>query len=270
MWEHGIVKYMKDKSIVFYNVDVGKDFLRERISVKVTSGERDIMRSVHVLDEYLSTCSISKKSVHPRVIGLWGEIGVAAKAFIEQQKSARRCETTLGGYTLYLSYFITHLTKSGITSVTAINESAILQFMSSLINNRRCVVSTLRLFCRFLYEKGETIHDLSYILSGYKYKEKREKLPSVYTREEVKEIESIISRVSAVGKRDYAILLLASRLGLRASDIAGLRFSNLDWEKSLIRLQQYKTKREIELPLLAEVGESIIKLFCSSTSFFFC
>jgi integrase len=49
-----------------------------------------------------------------------------------------------------------------------------------------------------------------------------------------------------------------SGLGLRASDIAGLRFSNLDWDKSVIRLQQYKTKREIELPLLAEVGEAII------------
>ncbi|MDR0574370.1 MAG: hypothetical protein LBG96_10150 [Tannerella sp.] len=61
-----------------------------------------------------------------------------------------------------------------------------------------------------LINTGKTSDNFSYILSGYKYKEKRDKLPSVYTKEEVKQIESVISRESAVGKRDYALLLLAS------------------------------------------------------------
>lgn len=61
-----------------------------------------------------------------------------------------------------------------------------------------------------------------------------------------------------MGKRNYAVLLLATRLGLRASDIAGLSFDNLDWDNSLITLQRYKTGKEIELPLLTEVGEAII------------
>ncbi len=52
--------------------------------------------------------------------------------------------------------------------------------------------------------------------------------------------------------------LLASRLGLRASDIAHLTFSNIDWENSTIKLSQFKTGKKIELPLLAEVGEAII------------
>jgi len=52
--------------------------------------------------------------------------------------------------------------------------------------------------------------------------------------------------------------LLASRLGLRASDIAHLTFGNIDWENSTITLSQFKTGKKIELPLLVEVGEAII------------
>ena len=72
------------------------------------------------------------------------------------------------------------------------------------------------------------------------------------------QIESSVNQSTSVGKRDYAMLLLATRLGLRSSDIAGLQFSNLDWDRNIIRLIQYKTKREIELPLLKDVGEAII------------
>ena len=54
------------------------------------------------------------------------------------------------------------------------------------------------------------------------------------------------------------MLLLASRLGLRASDIVNLAFSDIDWEDKSIRLSQQKTGRLIELPLLSDVGEAII------------
>lgn len=54
------------------------------------------------------------------------------------------------------------------------------------------------------------------------------------------------------------MILLATRLGLRASDIAHLSFDNIDWEKSSITLSQFKTGQVVELPMLTNVGESII------------
>ena len=86
----------------------------------------------------------------------------------------------------------------------------------------------------------------------------REKLPSVYNADEIKRIEKTVEQSSAVGKRDYAMLLLTTRLGLRSSDIAGLAFGNLDWQRNLICLIQRKTKKIVELPLLTDVGEAII------------
>jgi integrase len=53
-------------------------------------------------------------------------------------------------------------------------------------------------------------------------------------------------------------MLLATRLGLRASDISHLSFNNIHWENSTIVLTQFKTGKKIELPLLSDVGEAII------------
>ena len=257
MWKHGILKYMSENGLIYYDRRIGESFIKEKISQAVSPGERDFMRSVRVLSEYLETGSVSKESIHRRIIELPGETGIQAQLFIESQKRERRSKITLEGHRLYLHYFITHLNRFGIESVKDITEGNILRFVASLTNNRTCIVSSLRLFFRFLFAEKKTHHDLSYVLSGYKF-EKREKLPSVYRKEEVIQIENSVMRTSGVGKRDYAILLLASRLGLRASDIAHLEFSNLDRDKNVIRLQQYKTGKTIELPLLIEEGESII------------
>ena len=75
----------------------------------------------------------------------------------------------------------------------------------------------------------------------------------INTTEEIKVIENSVSRSSALGKRNYAMILLASRLGLRASDIMSLKFSDIDWDNDLIKLRIQKTGKTIELPLLASV-----------------
>ena len=71
-------------------------------------------------------------------------------------------------------------------------------------------------------------------------------------------IERSIDRGGSVGKRDYAMFLLASRLGLRASDIAKLKFADINWENNEITIIQYKTNKEIILPLLTDIGNAII------------
>ena len=86
----------------------------------------------------------------------------------------------------------------------------------------------------------------------------KEKLPSYYSKEEILQFENQIDRLSIVGKRDYAMFLLASRLGLRSSDIRLLQFSDIDWDKNEIRIIQKKTKKPVILPLLEDVGTAII------------
>jgi integrase/recombinase XerD len=69
---------------------------------------------------------------------------------------------------------------------------------------------------------------------------------------------SSIDRGNPRGKRDYALILLAARLGLRASDIANLTFSSFKWDKNIIEVAQQKTGEPVTLPLLNDVGEAVI------------
>ncbi len=256
-WQKGLVQYMEKHSLVNYSTDVGECFIIATNTEGSESHKRAIRRSVYVLSDFLSYGTVRKRIVPYVNHELSGEIGDVAKGFIASLAIMRRSEPTLKEHRRVLSYFIKHLSFKSIFHISEINEEHVLTFLSSSQNCKDKFLNTMRLFCRYLYERKFIDRNIEYVIGRNNFP-KREKIPSVYDAEEVKQIEEAVDQASAVGKRDYAMLLLASRLGLRSSDIAGLQFASLDWDKNIICLSQYKTKREIELPLLTDVGEAII------------
>jgi integrase len=83
-------------------------------------------------------------------------------------------------------------------------------------------------------------------------------IPSVWTHDELKKLINAIDRGSPKGKRDYAIILIACRLGLRCSDIKNLHFENFLWTEKKLRFIQSKTRQPMELPLIQDVGWAVI------------
>ena len=71
-------------------------------------------------------------------------------------------------------------------------------------------------------------------------------------------IAEAIDRDNPCGKRDYAIILLITRLGLRGVDIRGLEFADFDWRGNRLFVTQAKTGHPVQLPLLKEVGSAVI------------
>ena len=258
LWKSKLTPFMVQKSFLYYDPAVGEEFIRSKIAGSiVTAYERDIIRSVNVLSEFQEKGTISKTRCKPIKRELSGQIGRLMDKFLLHLESLRRSRITISDHRLYLSRFLFYLDSKQISAIEEVKEEYILSFVSTQTNNQIGIVSTIRFFFRFLYEERIIQSDLSTVLQHYKWV-KREKLPSVYTKNEVFQIESSIHREDATGKRNYAITLLASRLGLRASDIAHLTFGNIDWENSTITLSQLKTGKKIELPLLVDVGEAII------------
>ena len=256
LWRNGIKEYMNKNSLVNYNAAIGEDFLGSIQGIS-DSYMCTIRRSVHVLTDFLSYGKVRKRITQYVFHELPGEIGKVAFKFIESQAKLRRSKPTLESHRRILSYFINHLSLKSVTHVSEIRDEDVLSFIASAQNCRNQWLYTTRMFCRFLYEQKYIDRNVEYVIGRNNYP-KREKLPSIYNADEIKCIEETADQSSAVGKRDYAMLLLATRLGLRCSDIAGLTFENLDWDRDLICLIQYKTKKVIELPLLADVGEAII------------
>jgi site-specific recombinase XerD len=112
-------------------------------------------------------------------------------------------------------------------------------------------------FLRFLTMRGILQKDLSAELPKIRLP-KDATIPSVWDQELIVKLLGAVDRSSAKGKRDYAILLLACRLGLRAGDIRTLKLGELHWEDSTIEITQAKTDTPLSLPLTNEVGEALI------------
>jgi integrase/recombinase XerD len=115
----------------------------------------------------------------------------------------------------------------------------------------------LRRALRYLYAQGIITTDLSTVVPKLRYC-KKAKIPSAYSKDEIERMVNSIDRGNPRGKRDYALILLAARLGLRASDIANLTFSSFKWDKNIIEVAQQKTGEPVTLPLLTDVGEAVI------------
>jgi site-specific recombinase XerD len=249
---------MAKRSILFYDASVGEEYIGSKITGGIiTPYERDIIRSIYVLSEFQEKGTISKRHGKPFKRELSGSIGLVMERFLLHLESLRRSKTTISGHRLYLYRLLTYLESKQVQSIEEIKEGHMITFLSTTTNNKICVISSIRLFFIYLYEEHLLKSDLSASLQHFKWS-RTEKLPSVYNEIEVLQIEASIQRSDATGKRDYALMLLATRLGLRASDIAHLSFGNMDWEHSTMVLSQFKTGKEIKLPLLASVGEALI------------
>lgn len=189
-------------------------------------------------------------------------IGCAIKHFLDYRKYENRLSPrTLHDDHLYMSKFMHYLNVAEITEIEQIYPEVIINFLQSLDTSQcamrsSCIIRLRKMFS-YWYDHNIISVNLTRQTPKDVYRQ-RTKLPSVYTMSEISAMLNNIDRSNGHGKRDYAILMLLSRYGLRASDVCLLKFENIRWEESLITLDQYKTGNHLELPLLKEVGEAII------------
>jgi integrase/recombinase XerD len=87
-----------------------------------------------------------------------------------------------------------------------------------------------------------------------------EGIPSILQAEDVARVLEVTrADRSAMGRRDYAILMLLARYGLRAGEVTALRLEDLDWRHDRLRINHAKTGAHSELPLLSDVGDAIVR-----------
>lgn len=253
---------MEFKSLDFIDSDVCKDYLLKEFGARdysaLAKGEKDTVKTVTALIEFLESGTIQSRK---EAIDFEGSIGQNMINYLSFKSSQRLAKHTIEEYEQHLSRFLRFLKENHVESIIAVNQSHILHYIKVInpktISLAHIALRTLRDFFRFLYNHRFLEADLSYMMPKDNYK-KQAKIPSTYTANEIEALIAAPDRCSAVGKRDYTIILLAARLGMRASDIANLKFENIFWEQNIINLTQFKTGQKLELPLLAEVGNAIV------------
>lgn len=109
-------------------------------------------------------------------------------------------------------------------------------------------------FLRFCCKESFLSSDYSTIIPKYR---RPQILPTVYSNVEIRALENSIDTATINGKRNYALILLASRLGIRSGDIVALKFENLDFVHKRISFAQEKTNAPINLPMLPEIEKAL-------------
>ena len=119
----------------------------------------------------------------------------------------------------------------------------------------KLVVTALRSFLRHLYQRGDIPVDLSSALASV-MDWRLSGLPKALAPEQVESMLDSCDRGTAIGQRDYAILQLLARLGLRAGEVVALTLDDFNWDEGIVTVRG-KGKRHEPLPLPPEVGEGL-------------
>jgi len=259
-------KHMEENGIKNYNQDVEKKILnrmfKDKTKRELSDCEQYFYSGIQKLTEFQRTgrIEVRDRPKYPRAFD--GAIGEAINQFLECKRLQDRLSLhRLHSHKRNLFQFLSFCNRKKIFSPKDINLAFILEFLSGRDSSKSSVIPfhilTLRSFTKYAYEKGHLPFDFSNKIPKFK-SVRQPKLPSVYSKEEIQKLLASVERTSSVGKRNYAIILIATRLGIRAFDIARLQFDNLHWETSAIKLKQSKTGKDLELPLLSDVGNAII------------
>ena len=156
-----------------------------------------------------------------------------------------------------MKVFFIYLAEAKCTVLQSITPELFADFVSSLNDRyssqgKASILYTIRNF--FSYDEFSEMltFDLLPFLSGI-HSKKHERLPSFYTAEEVRRILNAVDRSTPWGKTVYLMMLLACVYGLRSSDIKTFGFDDINWARRTITIIQFKTHKEVYLPITDEV-----------------
>jgi len=121
----------------------------------------------------------------------------------------------------------------------------------------KLMVTALRVFFRFLHQRGDISTNLAECIPPVA-DWRLSQLPKSLEKEQVERLLKGCDRGTTTGQRDYTILLLLARLGLRAGEVVAMSLDDIDWEAGELTIRG-KGRRQDQLPIPQDVGEALAK-----------
>ncbi len=264
-WER-LKTYMASRWLKIYTAKIGEAFLVSELGKykfeNLPINKKHFVSKIEALIDFQNTGKVLLGMRRKPPKELNGPIGKTMQDFIDFKTTIYTLsKATITNYKIYLHAFNGFLSERRIRSVFKINLSEILQFIGGLNPGkpaaRHVALSILRGYLQYLFEKEIVSTDYSKKIPSDNYKQ-QPKLPSTFSKQEIERFISSIDRGNPKGKRDYAIFLLALKIGLRSSDIANLKFENISWQTDEFIIEQKKTGKSLTQPIVPEVGNAII------------
>jgi integrase/recombinase XerD len=169
-------------------------------------------------------------------------------------------KATIINYVPFICSFLKDRFGDGLIALSHLCASDVARFVqrqASHLHRKRAklLTSALRSFLRYARYRGKTKLDLAAAVPTVA-NWSMSSIPRAIPADQVRQLLASIDRCTSVGCRDYAILLLLARLGLRSGEVASLELDNIDWNAGQLSVHGKGGQRS-ELPLSAEVGKAI-------------
>ena len=241
-----------------YNFDVSK------YTKKSKSRYQQLMRSKRILDDFDTYKEFMVKTSLPNSLFCnypkeWNPI---LEKYLTYCKEVRcNSDNTIKVKRDYLVHLLSYFSKNKINDLKAMKGEDIITFINETIDkgkvSKRRTFYVLREFLNYLFIEQILQEDLSILVPKIK-QNRRIKIPTYLKTESVEELLGSISKESDIEKRDYVIILIAARLGLRVNEILNIKLKDIDWRNNKIKVHQSKNNNINILPLSKEIGWSII------------
>ena len=252
-----------------YDMGRGIEYLEDRYGFvtkyndqTLTQQRVQLLRVVHMLADYALHQVLTRRyyaSKNP--IALNNYFTSVAGMYAEFLDRSDLSESTKGHYKSISTVFMDYLSQRGIGKMSDISMDTCNAYLKTLAGYSFKTVEQhvcgVRHFLRFLYAGGQLEEDYAEHIHMPAVS-KNAGIPSAWDMDELKAMIAAIDRNSPIGKRDYAMILLACVLGLRVGDIKNLTFKNFDWEGKQVSIIQHKTHKPLTLPLPDSVGWAVI------------
>ena len=181
--------------------------------------------------------------------------------FVRYLEKERGLSTaTQSNYVPVINRFLIECFGSDTIVLKTICPSDVIEFVLRCARSKNCrsaqlMTTALRVFFRFLFLRGDITSNLVAsvpTVADYKLSE----IPKFLHPDEVERLLKSCDKNTSIGKRDYAIVFLLSRLGLRAGEIVAMRLDDIDWEAGVVNIHG-KGARHDQLPIPQDVGKAL-------------
>lgn len=164
---------------------------------------------------------------------------------------------TVDGYLSHATRFVAGLAPGGLRHVgpAEVTTAVLGRSAAVSVSSTQNFVAGLRAFLRFCFIEGLTEVDLSQAALPATGR-RRSSLPKGIATDEAAALLAFCDRRTGIGRRDYALLLILLRLGLRRGEVAGIRLEDIDWRAGELVVVGKGARRD-RLPLPTDVGEAI-------------
>ena len=277
-YKEATLKYYREnwKRIIAYFDERGEKYFSETIAMEYVDGKCDFFAGERA--GLLTQSNIYLFRI-VRMMGDFGQHGVVLRRYMRSLSRinddfnktcldafANQCK--INGYALSTQKSYRHTAENFLNflegraiPVQTVNAEILTDFVKTLLGYSYKMVEFVlcgtRAFLRFLHSENHLDTDLSGVLPNMQAR-RHTRIPSVWNPEDIQKLLDAIDRGHPCGKRDYAIILLVARLGLRSIDVKRLTFENFKWNENYIEFSQSKTSAPIRLPLLKDVGWAVI------------